>query len=154
MFPHEEAIRLINDQFWHDSILYEIRIVRTNSADRVEMLVELITDDIKWKSTRVDIIFDGCYFVGSAIYGGVDCISDGEMISGASATVESSCITQVYETWKKMNCSPANLLHFSMVLSSTGSTIDIICQSVAINSHGGTEMHSAPEPIFPAEGSV
>ena len=65
------------------------------------------------------------------MHGGVNAISDGEMIYLAEATDASPLIEQVLETWKDL-LEIVDLFHYSMNLSSTDSDIDIVCKSVTI----------------------
>ena len=130
-FNHNEAISFLNDQYWHDSVLYEIRIIRTNSVDQAIIIIDLINSEDGLKSNRCSLTFNDCYYIGTQMNGGVDAISDGEMIYQAEASTDSPLLEQVIESWNNV-LEIADLFHFSMTLSSTNSEIDIVCKSVTI----------------------
>ncbi len=146
----EEAVEYLNNQCWHDSVLYEIRIIRTNSLDQAIIFLNLITDEYEWKSQKVSLVFNDCYYLETKMNGGVDALSDGEMISEATANFRSAFISQVESIWDKMQFQIPELFHFSMSLASTGSEIDIVSGSVSVVAERGVEKHSTPPPIFPS----
>ena len=136
-YRHSEAVTFLNDQYWHDSVLYEIRIIRTNSADQAVIIIDLIISEDGLESKKCVLTFNDCYFIGTRINGGVDAISDGEMIYQAEASINSHQIDRVVETWKSM-FTLTDLFHFSMTLSSTNSEIEVVCKSVSIESNEGS----------------
>ena len=130
-YSHNEAIDYLNSLIWHDSILYEIRIIRANSADQAVIIFDLIIDEENFTTQRTTLTFNDCYLIETRMKGGVDAISDGEMIYEASAKSESPKINGVVELWKNI-FRLEGLLHFSMILSSTNSEIEIICKSITV----------------------
>ena len=86
---HNEAISFLNDLYWHDIVLYEIRIIRTNSVDQAIIILDLITSEDGLESNRCTLTFNDCYYIGTQMNGGVDAISDGEMIYQADAIIDS-----------------------------------------------------------------
>ena len=114
-FTHNEAIRFLNDQYWHDSVLYEIRIIRANSIDQAIIILDLITNEDGMESNRCTLTFNDCYYIGTQMNGGVDAISDGEMIYQAEASTDSPQIEQVIEAWNNV-LELVDLFHFSMTL--------------------------------------
>ena len=124
-----EAIEFLNDQCWHDSVLYDIRIIRTNSADQVEIALDLIQDYENLRFRRCTFTFNDCYYIETRMNGGVKCISDGEMIYIAKATNDSSYIDKVVDVWKEV-LTLERLIFFSMNLSSTNSQIEIVCRGI------------------------
>ena len=91
-YSHKKAVEFLNDQFWHDSVLYEIRIIRTDPSDQVIIPINLITNEDDWESQKTTLIFNDCYYIETKMHGGVAAMSDGEMISYATAELESSFI--------------------------------------------------------------
>jgi hypothetical protein len=76
-------------------------------------------------------------------------MSDGEMISYATADLESPFIDQVIDSWGKTEMKLPKLFHFSLMLASTGSEINIVCNSVSMELESASGKHSAPPQIFP-----
>ncbi len=148
-YNHREAVEFLNDQYWHDSVLYEIRIIRTNSLDQVTIPINLIISEDEWESQKITLIFDDCYYIETKMNGGVIAMSDGEMISNATASLSGSLVDQVNDTWRKAKMKLQKLFHFSMLLASTGSEIDIVCKSVSVVIESNSEKHSAPAQLFP-----
>ena len=64
-FTHNEAIAFLNNQYWHDSVLHEIRIIRTNSVDQTIILLDLITREDGMESNRCTLTFKDCYYIGT-----------------------------------------------------------------------------------------
>jgi len=146
---HKEAVSFLNDQCWHDSVLYEIRIIRTNSLDQAIIHLDLLCDYHEWESQRVNLIFNDCYYMETKMNGGVSGMSEGEMVSGATANLSNPFIDQVTATWKTSGINLPDLFHFSIILASTGSEIDIVCKSVGVVFESDGTKHNAPPPIYP-----
>jgi len=148
-YEYKKAVEFLNGKIWHDSVLFEVRINRANSQDQVIIYLDLISNDDTWESQRVSMIFDGCYHIGTKFNGGVDCISEGEMISGANANYSDPQIENVKDTWKNLEVDLSDVFYFSMVLASTGSTIDVVCKSVSEVVESERAQHKVPPPILP-----
>jgi hypothetical protein len=148
-YSHDNAVEFLNNQFWHDSVLYEIRIIRTDSLDQVVIPINLITNEDDWESQKTTLIFNDCYYIETKMHGGVSAMSDGEMISYATADLESPFIDQVIDSWGKTEMKLPKLFHFSLMLASTGSEINIVCNSVSMELESASGKHSAPPQIFP-----
>jgi hypothetical protein len=146
---HREAVDFLNDQCWHDSVLYEIRIIRTNSTDQVILPLNLITNYDEWEYQKTTLTFNDCYYIEAKMNGGVIAMSDGEMISEANANLSSPFIDQVLDAWRKIKVELSELFHFSILLASTGSEINIVSKSVCVATESDSEKHSAPPPIYP-----
>jgi hypothetical protein len=130
-YSHSEAINYLNSLIWHDSILYEIKIVRANSADQAVIIFDLIIDEENFTRQRTKLTLNDCYLIETRMNGGVNAISDGEMICEASAKSESPKINGVVELWEKI-FRLEGLLHFSMILASTNSELEIVCKSITV----------------------
>jgi hypothetical protein len=148
-YKHKKAVEFLNDQFWHDSILYEVRVIRRDSLDQAKIFLKLLTDADGWESRNTTFQFNDCYYIETKMHGGVDAMSDGEMISEASANLSNAFIDQVCELWIKSKMHLPELFHISIVLASTGSEIDIVCKSVTVDMESDIQEHSAPPPIYP-----
>ena len=148
-YKHKKAVEFLNKQFWHDSILYEIRIIRRESLDQAIIFLKLLTDADGWKSHSTTLQFNDCYYIETKMHGGVDAMSDGEMISETSANLSSAFIDNVYDLWRNAKIQLTELFHISIVLASTGSEIDIVCKSVTVNMESDIQEHSAPPPLYP-----
>jgi len=148
-YRHKKAVEFLNDQYWHDSVLYEIQIIRTNSLDQVIIPINLITDEDEWESQNTTLVFNDCYYIETKMHGGVVAMSDDEMISYATAELKSSFIDQVKKSWGKSKIELPELFHFSLMLASTGSEINLVCKSVSVELEGTSGKHSAPPQIFP-----
>ncbi|MCP3930939.1 MAG: hypothetical protein GY705_17780 [Bacteroidetes bacterium] len=148
-YQGSKAVEYLNDQYWHDSILYEIKIIRAQSADKVLVSLNLIVDEEDWKSKQTTLVFNECYYIETKMNGGIECMSDGEMISTASATLQGKRLDQVIETWKKFELKTKELFQFSMSLASTGSEFIVVCKSFNIVIGKETLKHNAPPPIAP-----
>lgn len=148
-YQGKKAVEYINDQCWHDSVLYEIRIIRVNSSDQLVLDLNLIVDEEKWISQHTSLTFNECYYIETKMNGGIECMSDGEMISGASATNEAKLIDEVCNKWAKFGLKLQALFQFSMMLASTGSTLQIVCNSIEIDTERKACKHKAPPQIYP-----
>jgi hypothetical protein len=148
-YSGKNAVNFLNEQFWHDSILYEIRIIRTNSLDQVAISINLLMEEDEWASKKHIFLFNNCYHIETKMHGGVSCMSDGEMISYATAKLNCQLIEKVSNTWEKTKNELPELFNFSMLLASTGSKINIVCQSVNVSQERGIKKHNAPQPIAP-----
>jgi len=148
-YKYKKAVEYLNDQYWHDSILYEIRIIRRDSLDQAILILKLLTDADGWESRNTIMQFNDCYYVETKMHGGVNALSDGEMISEASTNLSSKFIDQVNKVWGNAKIKLPELFHISMILSSTGSAIDIVSKSVTVDMESIVEKHSAPPPMYP-----
>ncbi len=128
-YKYFEAVDFLNDQYWHDSVLYEIQIIRRNSADIAIIILDLIMSEDGSESKLCHLTFNDCYLIETKMHGGVDAISDGEMIYRAFASTKSPLIDQVVDTWKN-SFDIKGLFQFSFTLSSTNSEVNIVCKSV------------------------
>jgi hypothetical protein len=138
-YEYKEAVHFLNEQYWHDSVLYEFRIIRTNSADQATIILDLIISEDGAESKKCVLTFNDCYYIETQFFGGVDAISDGEMIYQAEAVSENTQIDRVVESWKPI-LEPKNLFYFSMSLSSTNSEIKIVCKSVSVENYEVSEI--------------
>ena len=146
-FKGNKALDFLNDQSWHDSILYEINIIRTQSADQVIITLNLIVDEKEWKSQHISLTFNECHYIETKMNGGIGCMSDGEMISSASANFQGKYVDQVREEWKKFKIQSKELFQFEMSLASTGSEIYVVCNSFDLVSNHKIVKHNAPPQI-------
>ena len=131
-----KAVEYLNDQIWHDSILYEIVLVRSGSADRVVLKLDLSLD---WKDeiyVNVELAFNECRHVRTQMNWGVKCISEGEQIFGAESSEADALIDEIRETWRKVGIQLDNLGVFRMELASTGSTIEIVFSGITVKHLG------------------
>lgn len=148
-YQGSKNIEYLNDLYWHDSVLYEIKIIRAQSADQVFISLDLIVDEEEWKSKPISLVFNQCYYIETKMHGGIECMSDGEMISSASASFEGKHLDQVAETWKKFNLNMKDFFQFSMSLASTGSELTVVCKSFDLVFGEQALKHNAPPPITP-----
>ncbi len=139
LYENKEAVTFLNEQYWHDSVLYEFRIIRTNSADQVMLIIVLITNDDGSESLKCVFTFNNCYYIETQFYGGVKAISDGEMVYQADATTESPAINRLVESWKHV-ALPSDLFYFSLTLSSTNSVIKMVCKSVTVENYANCKI--------------
>ena len=58
-----DAVAFLNDQYWHDSVLYQIDLVRRDSADRVVLDLDLLGDWETGISSRHELRFEKCWHV-------------------------------------------------------------------------------------------
>ena len=139
------AIDLINDLCWHDSVLHEIRLIRTSSRDEVMLIIDLLDSDEAWDSTRVHITLQDCRAVEANMHWGVMCMSSGEMITYGVAQKPgekySSRLERIPDEHRQ------KFFQFELELASTGSTLVAICSSIEIERHGDSSSHQAPVPI-------
>ena len=130
-YSQSEAVSYLNSLVWHDSVFHEIRIIRTNSVDQAVIILDLIIDEENQSTQKTKITFNNSYLIETKMNGGVDAISDGEMICAASVNSESDRKNEIVSLWKEI-VDLSDLFHFSMTLSSTNSKIDIVCRSITI----------------------
>jgi hypothetical protein len=128
-YSQSEAVSYLNSLIWHDSVFHEIRIIRTNSADQAVIILDLIFDEENQRAEKIKITFNDSYLIETKMNGGVDAISDGEMVFEASAKSDSEQKDEVVKLWKEM-FNLDDLFHFSMTLASTDSKIDIVCRNI------------------------
>ncbi|MCM3869801.1 MAG: hypothetical protein ND895_03740 [Pyrinomonadaceae bacterium] len=144
------ATEMLNDLCWHDSVLYEIRFIRTDSADEVVLLVDLLDDWETQISRRAKITFRGCWLVRSKMDWGVKCMSGGEMIYGANCEKNGSLIQEVVNGWQPvMLVEASDVAEFRLDLASTGSTLEIVFSKAQIKYVGVSGPHDAPPPLAP-----
>lgn len=141
------AIELLGSLFWHDSVLHEIKFIRTDSADQVVLILDLLEDWEKQISRRAEITFQRCFLVQSQMSWGTRCMSEGEMIFGTTCVASSDLIEKVRSDWVGINLDTSGLAEFKLELASTGSTLEIVFGSVAIRYLSGSSPHHAPPPL-------
>ncbi len=143
------AIRWLNEQCWHDSVLYEIRFIRAGSADQVVLVLDLVEDWEKYESRRTEITFNGCLCVRSKMNWGVVCMSAGEMIYAGTASESGNLIEEARQAWKG-SLRSKSLGQFTLDLASTDSLLELVFESVSWRLAGVKTAHPAPKP-FPIE---
>ena len=146
------AVEWLNDQYWHDSVLHELRFVRTGSADRVVLVLDLLSDWEAWVSREAVITFEGCWSSHARMNGGAVDGSGGEMIHLAAAAAEGDLIAAVRQKWKdawKDRTAERPLAQFWLELSVTASRVEFVFESVAWRFGSGERPHSAPVPMVP-----
>ncbi|MCM3902294.1 MAG: hypothetical protein ND866_11355 [Pyrinomonadaceae bacterium] len=144
------AAQMLNDLCWHDSVLYEIRFIRTDSADEVVLLVDLLDDWEAQVSRRAKITFQGCRLVRSKMDWGVKCMSDGEMIYGANCEKNGSLIDEHVNGWRSvMQVEASDFAEFRLDLASTGSSLEVVFSKAKITYLGVSGSHDAPPPLAP-----
>jgi hypothetical protein len=127
------AVEWLNSQCWHDSILYEIRFIRTNSADEVQLILDLIESYEPVSAYRALLVFRDCWSVQSRMNWGVECLSGGEHIDWAQCSETGELIEQTRETWSKIGLKVKNVAQFKLMMASTGSTLDLVFGEVEIS---------------------
>lgn len=147
-YLHKEAVEFLNSQCWHDSVVYEINLVRTNSADQAIILLDLISDYDEWQSKKTRLIFSDCYYIETRMNGGV-VGTGGECVSDADASLTDKHIDDVVGVWRNIDVDLPNLFHFSMCLASTGSEVNIVCKSMSIEAEEEGTTHDSPPPLYP-----
>ncbi len=140
---NRDAAEQLNGLCWHDSILYEVQLIRRNSADQVLLSLQLIAEGQEHSSSQAQILFNGCYLVRSEMNWGVKCMSDGEMIYSASSSDGGDLVEAVRKHWKG-HIDGIPLSQFKLELASTGSTIEIVFRSITIRLSENTINHPAP----------
>ena len=145
----KKSVDNLNEQCWHDSVLHEIKFIRTGSADRVIFILDMLNSWEDQLSQRTEVIFGGCRLVRTEMNWGVKCMSDGEMVYGATCSLDGNLVDEVRSTWKGFKVP--ELAQFQMELSSTGSSIELVFESSTIIARGVRGPHSAPPPIRAAE---
>jgi hypothetical protein len=143
----DAAVERLNSLFWHDSVLYELRIIRTHSADAVVFTLDLLSDWDAWVSRRAELRFDGCLVISTEFRGGVICLSDGEMVSEAEALLTGPHLERV--TAKAPMLVKPQHREFHITLASTGSTVCLVFSSFSICFARTGHSHDAPPPRFP-----
>ena len=146
-----DTVSLLNNLWWHDSVLYEIRFIRTDSADQVILILDLLEDWEEQTSRRVEIVFGRCYFVQSQINWGVKCLSDGEMILDADCKSSGVLFEKVISAWQNIDVDTSDLAEFKLTLASTNSNLQIVFGEVTLKYLGESSSHNAPPPLFPTK---
>jgi hypothetical protein len=142
----KDAVDYLNDKCWHDSVLYEIVLLRTDSADRVVLKFDLLLDWDQQVSEYIEIVFNGCYHVAAQMNWGVDCMSDGEMVLNVECTDSDDLIDAIREKW---GANGTDIGIFRMKMASTSSTLEIVFRGVTVKQTGGARPHNAPPPLYP-----
>jgi len=146
-----DAISLLNNLSWHDSILYEIRFISTDSADQVILILDLLEDWNELISKRVEIVFKRCFLVQSQMNWGIKCLSDGEMIFSADCRSEGDLLERVHSKWRNIGVSTNELLEFKLKLASTNSILEIVFGEVALKYLSNNSSHITTPPILPTK---
>lgn len=146
----KKAVDWLEDQVWHDSVLYEIRLLRLDSKDQVIVYLDLLLDWEKQISRRVELTFCDCWSVRTEMNWGVECMSGGEMIYSAKASTSADVISQVRSVWSGYNMALDDLGAIRIDLSSTSSTIDIVFAGLAVSYLAAAGPHGAPPPLAPS----
>ncbi len=142
-----EVTEFLNGLIWHDSVLHEIRFVRTNSADQVVLILDLLDDWERQISRHAEIIFQNCWMVQCQMNWGVKCISEGEMVYGAKCSESGSLIERVKEDWKGINVDMKALSEFKLDMASTSSTLEIVFGGIILKYLSESDTHNTPPPL-------
>lgn len=140
-----ETIEWLNGLCWHDSVLYEIRFIRTNSLDQVVLILDLLQDWEAQISQRTTITFQDCWLVKTQMNWGVNCMSSGEMIDSLTSCQQGKLIDKVRSEWPHLNNT--KLAELRLDMASTGSILDLVCGAVEITTDSVSGEHNAPLPI-------
>jgi len=141
-----EAVAFLNDQCWHDSVLHEIVIIRTASADRVLLKLDLLSDWENQVSSRVELAFNKCMHASTQMYGGVISMSEGEMIYAVECSDTDPVIDSIKE---ELSRTDVNHGIFRMEMGTTGSSIELVFSGISLKQVGETGQHTAPPPLYP-----
>lgn len=144
-----DAVVLLNDIAWHDSVLYDLVLVRRNSADEVVMNLRLLTDWEAQLSCDVRLTFGRCFGVRADMTWGVECLSDGEMVYDATAYDRHVELERVAEKWKTSGLVVGEIGLFELDMASTSSSVRVIFREVRLEPVSGIGPHSAPPPLLP-----
>ena len=146
-FAGIDAVEWLNSLCWHDSVLHDVHIVRTNSADAFILTLDLLSDWEKWVSRRAEIHFLGCVLITTEFRGGVTALSRGEMFAEAEASLTGPRREQIAAR-APMFLSPDHH-EFRFILASTGSTAEVVFTSVQVTYFSAEQSHDAPPPRIP-----
>jgi hypothetical protein len=144
---HDEIERLLADVCWHDSVVHSITLVRAASADEVVVVGPLLYDWDLQRSCLARVTFGGCFRVTADLQWGVDCMSDGEMIGSLEFSAVHPEVDAIRQEWPQRKL-PA-LFHLELDLSSTGSSLRLVFQSLTVEPIAPAGPHSAPPPLLP-----
>ena len=135
----------MNSFIWHDSVLQDIRFIRTHSLDQVILRVNLLIDYDSQVSELTELVFHNCVKVTADMTWGVGCMSEGEMIYAAEATRDDEEIAKYLSPWNSEALREYGT--FKLDLASTGSTLYIVFKQIEIRRLKSPEKHNAPEPL-------
>jgi hypothetical protein len=136
----------LNSLCWHDSILYEIRLIRCGSADQVVLCMCLIQNWDKNISCEAEITFNDCLLVNTEMKWGVTCMSDGEMIYDGMTSRDGELVRKVLDEWKGL-IDQKPLAQFTLDLASTGSSLAIVFKSLTYFLNQKASPHPAPKGL-------
>jgi len=146
-FAGDAAVEWLNSISWHDSVLYELRIIRTHSADALVFTLDLLSDWETWVSRRAELHFDGCLVISAEFLGGIIGLSDGEMVSEAEAFSIGPHLERI--TSKAPMFVTQQHREFHITLASTSSTVCLVFSSVSVTFLSTEQPHDAPPPKYP-----
>ncbi|MEE9391851.1 MAG: hypothetical protein V3W41_05020 [Planctomycetota bacterium] len=149
----KDAVAYLGGRCWHDSVLYEIVLVRTESLDQVILKLDLLSDWENQTSQAVELIFGGCWHVQTKMSWGVKCMSGGEMIGAAESLDSDPAIERVRATWDNAGVSLGDIGLFRMDLASTSSTIEVVFSKITVRHFGTSGPHRAPPPLHSGGGN-
>lgn len=142
----DETIEWLNGLCWHDSVLYEIRFIRTNSLDQVILILDLLEDWEAQISQRTIITFQECWLANTQMNWGINCMSGGEMIYGLIGRQEGALIDKVRSDWPHLN--QAKLAELRLEMAATGSMLELVFGCVEITNDSVPLQHNAPPPVI------
>ena len=143
------AVEYLNDLIWHDSVLQTIQFTRTKSLDQVVFHVNLLTDWEDQLSVLSRLTFKNCLAVKSIMNWGVICLSDGEMIDEIECNRNDKYISDSLNQYNQE--LKDQYAYFKMILSSTGSTIELTFNEIELAKLDSIENHNAPPPLYPRQ---
>lgn len=115
-----------NDFYWHDSVIYNITINRTNPGVNDEIVFEL-----QWaeEKERVLFIFEEVYMTDMKLNFGI--VAEENILSAALLGSDNSYLVSFYARWKGV-MDGIELNTYKIDLNSTGGKIIIIAKSFRV----------------------
>jgi hypothetical protein len=143
-----DAVHYLGAVQWHDSVLYRIELNRERSADEVTVVARLLAEGEPQRSRLVRLTFLRCLSFRGDFQWGVDCMSDGEMIYGATAVADGPAVERVRAQWASVPwIDLQNLGVFELELASTGSRFEVVFQGLRVTACSALGDHTAPPPL-------
>jgi len=120
-----------NDFYWHDAIIRNIQIDRTNPGNDDSILFE-----IEWyeDSKRAVLIFEEVYWTSMNLNFGI--IADESILNATQLDEQNEDLVNFYSKWKgSMNEVKLNI--YKIELNSTGGEIKIIAKTFKVDKKEG-----------------
>jgi hypothetical protein len=140
--------RRLNEVEWHDSVLLSLEFDRAvERRDELRLHLLVLVDLSTWESEewRIDLV--GCRAVRIGLNGGVECLSEGEMIDTLEIQTSGDLVSEVQRTWSGLSLPP--LGQMTLRLASTGSHICAVFEAVRVSHEGAARAHPAPVRLGP-----